>query len=160
MMNSAPAVTSKYVLIHMCWFLFVCISNTLSHCDIGGQNHVGIVAQLYPSLCYTLDYRSPSSSVHEISQQEYWTGLPFSFFRGSSQPRDWTYASCVSCGAGRFFTCWAIREEYQTLKNWKMKKGQVVTFYCTFSLVQRKLLYEAQILKFEVSILHPLQLNV
>ena len=68
MMNSAPAVTSKYVLIHMCWLLFVCISNILSHCDVGGQNHVGIVAQLYPTVCYTLDYSSPSSSVHEISQ--------------------------------------------------------------------------------------------
>ena len=68
MMNSAPAVASKYVLIHMCWFLFVCISNILSHCDVGGQNHVCRVAQLYPTLCYTLDYSSPSSSVHGISQ--------------------------------------------------------------------------------------------
>ena len=27
---------------------------------------------------------------------------------GSSRPRDWTRNSCVSCIAGRFFTCWAI----------------------------------------------------
>ena len=32
------------------------------------------------------------------------------FFRRSSQPRDWTCFSCISCIAGRFFTCWTIRE--------------------------------------------------
>ena len=42
-----------------------------------------------------------------FSRQEYWSGLPFSFSRGSSRPRDRT---CVSCIAGRFFTVWATRE--------------------------------------------------
>ena len=42
----------------------------------------------------------------EFFRQEYWVGgIPF--FRGSSQPRDWTWVSCI---AGRFFTCWATRE--------------------------------------------------
>ena len=45
-----------------------------------------------------------------IFRQEYWSGLPFSSSRGSSQPRDPTNAFCVSCIAGRFFTYWAIRE--------------------------------------------------
>ena len=40
-----------------------------------------------------------------FSRQEYWNGLPFSFSRESSQPRDWT---CVSCIAGRLFTLWAL----------------------------------------------------
>ena len=31
-------------------------------------------------------------------------------FRGFSWPRDWTCTSCVSCIAGGFPTCWAIRE--------------------------------------------------
>ncbi|CAI9152952.1 unnamed protein product [Rangifer tarandus platyrhynchus] len=30
--------------------------------------------------------------------------------RGSSQPRDWTYVSCVSCIAGRLFTAELFRE--------------------------------------------------
>ena len=34
-----------------------------------------------------------------------WVAYPF--FRGSSQPRNWTGVSCI---AGRFFTSWAIRE--------------------------------------------------
>ena len=65
-------------------------------------------------LCDPKDCSPPGSSVHEISRQRYWSGLPFpspwvaiSFSRGSSQPRDWTQ---VSCTAGRFFTNWATRE--------------------------------------------------
>ena len=37
----------------------------------------------------------------EFSRLEYWSGLQFSFSRGSSQPRDCTWGPCV---AGRFFT--------------------------------------------------------
>ena len=33
----------------------------------------------------------------EFSRQEYWSGLPFSHFRGSSQARGWTCVSCISC---------------------------------------------------------------
>ena len=32
------------------------------------------------------------------------TGVAISSSRGSSQPRDWTRISCISCIAGRFFT--------------------------------------------------------
>ena len=45
----------------------------------------------------------------EFSRSVYWSGLAFPFFRGSSQPRDWTQ---VSCSAGRFFTSWATGEAY------------------------------------------------
>ena len=34
--------------------------------------------------------------------------------RGYSRPRDRTQVSCASCIAGRFFTCWAIREVIKT----------------------------------------------
>ena len=39
-----------------------------------------------------------------FSRQEYWSGLPVPFSRGSSQPRDQTGVSSISCIAGRFFT--------------------------------------------------------
>ena len=49
----------------------------------------------------------PGSSIHGILQARIleWVAIPF--FRGSSQPRDWTQ---VSCTAGRFFTDWATSE--------------------------------------------------
>ena len=35
------------------------------------------VCKLSLMLCNTLDYSTPASSVHEMSQEEYWSGFPF-----------------------------------------------------------------------------------
>ena len=60
--------------------------------------------QLYPTLCDPMDCSLPVSSVHGILQARIpeWVAMPSS--RGSSQPRDQTCISCVSCIAGSFFT--------------------------------------------------------
>ena len=52
----------------------------------------------------------PGPSVHGILQARIveWVAIPFS--RESSQPRDWTCISHVSCIEGGFFTCRAITE--------------------------------------------------
>ena len=57
-----------------------------------------------PTLCDTLDCSPPGSSVHGILQSRIleWVAMPWS--RVSSQPRDWTCISCISCIAGGFFT--------------------------------------------------------
>ena len=51
-----------------------------------------------------MDCSPPGSSVHGILQVRIleWVAVPAS--RGSSQPRDWTPISYVSCIAGQFFT--------------------------------------------------------
>ena len=66
-----------------------------------------LVAQLCPTLCNSMDYNPPYSSVHGILQARMleWIAIPFS--RGSSQLRDQNWVSCI---AGRFFTIWATRE--------------------------------------------------
>ena len=38
-----------------------------------------LVAKSCPTLCHPLDCSPPGSSVHSISRQEYWSGLPFPF---------------------------------------------------------------------------------
>ena len=57
-----------------------------------------------------MDCSLPGSSIHGILQARIleWVGIPFS--RGSSQPKNWTQNSSISCIAGRFFTHWAIWE--------------------------------------------------
>ena len=57
-----------------------------------------------PTLCHPIDCDPPGSSVHGILQVRVlaWVAMPSS--RGSSQPRDQTHISCISCIAGRFFT--------------------------------------------------------
>ena len=60
------------------------------------------VAQSCQTLCNPMD-----CTLHGVLQAIILEWVAFSFFRGSSQPRDWTQVSCI---AGRFFTSWATRE--------------------------------------------------
>ena len=75
-------------------FSYVCISVCV------------LVTRSCLTLCDSMDYSPLGSSVHGILQARIleWVDSPFS--RGSSQPRDWTWVSCI---AGRFFTIWATK---------------------------------------------------
>ena len=53
----------------------------------------------------------PGSSVHGIFQARILEWIAVSFSRGSSQPRDWTWVSCI---VSRQFTIWAIGEAQQS----------------------------------------------
>ena len=56
------------------------------------------------TFCHSMDCSPPGSFVHGILHASIleWVSIPFS--KGSSQLRDWTRISCVSCIAGGFFT--------------------------------------------------------
>ena len=54
-------------------------------------------------ICNPKDWSPPDFSVHGISQTRILEWVAISFSRGSSQPRDWTLVSCVSCTASGFF---------------------------------------------------------
>ena len=62
------------------------------------------VAELCQTLCGPIDCSPPGSTVHRIIQARIldWVAMPSS--RGSSQPRDQTCASRISCIIGGFFT--------------------------------------------------------
>ena len=59
------------------------------------------VAQLCLTLCDTIDCFPPGSSVYGILQARILEWVAIVFSRGSSQPREQTWVSCI---AGRFFT--------------------------------------------------------
>ena len=69
------------------------------------------VAQLCLTLCDPMAY----------------TVMAFPFSRGTSQPRDWTQASCL---AGRFFTSWATREAF-----WQSSIRNIRCFPFIFTLI-------------------------
>ena len=54
-------------------------------------------AQSCLTLCDPMDCSSPGSSVQGILQARILKWVAISSFRGSSQPRDWTCVSCISC---------------------------------------------------------------
>ena len=58
------------------------------------------------TLCDTRDCSPPGSSIHGIFQARILEWVAISFSRGSSQPWDQTWVSCMG---GGFFTVWAMR---------------------------------------------------
>ena len=71
-----------------------------------------LVAQSCLTPCDPMDCRPPGSSVHGILQAGIleWIAIPFS--RGSSQPRDRTWVSCI---AGGFFSIWTVQAQQDLL---------------------------------------------
>ena len=57
--------------------------------------------------------------------------VAFSFFRGSSQPRNWIGASCI---VGRFFTNWPIREAHCKVTILQLKINKLAAVDCGLCL--------------------------
>ena len=68
-----------------------------------------LVTQSCLTLCNSIDYSPPGSSVHGVLQARILEWVAISFSRGSSQPRDRTWVSYI---AGRFFTIWATGDTF------------------------------------------------
>ena len=65
------------------------------------------VAQSCLTFCDPIDYGLPGSSICGIIQARVLQWSCHFLLQGSSQPRDWTWVSCI---VGRRFTIWATRE--------------------------------------------------
>ena len=76
------------------------------------------VTQSCRTLCDPMDCSLPSSSIHEFFQARVLEWVAISFFRGSSQPRDWTQVSHI---AGRGFTIWSTRETHKLISRLKIQ---------------------------------------
>ena len=56
-----------------------------------------LLGQSCPTLCDPMDCSLPGPSVQGIFQAKILEWVSISSSRGSSQPRDWTLVSCISC---------------------------------------------------------------
>ena len=63
-----------------------------------------------PALCDPMDCNPLGSAVHGILQARILELVVISSFRGSSQPRDWTCGSCVSCIGRQILYHWTTWE--------------------------------------------------
>ena len=66
-------------------------------------NHACMFSRVQ-TFCDPIDCSLPGSSVHGIFQARILKWVAISSSRGSSQPRDQTHVSCISCIEGGFFT--------------------------------------------------------
>ena len=89
----------KPLLFHTCMctraHTRVCVCVCVYSYDVS-KNHWVLIAQSCPTLCDPMNCNSPGSSVHKILQARIlqWVAMPFS--GGSSQPRGWTWVSCMA----------------------------------------------------------------
>ena len=90
---------------HIAWnnFRRTCQGNDVL-CSVKWRNEV---AQSCRTLCDPVDCSLPGSSLHGLLQARVLEWVVISFSKGSSQPRDRTWVSCI---AGRRFNLWATRE--------------------------------------------------
>ena len=95
------------------FYIWVCKPFNKAACTeqpmIRGKEWVKVKVKLlsHVRLCDPMECSRSGSSVHGIFQARVLAWVPFSFSRGSSQPRDRTL---VSCTVSRRFTVWATRE--------------------------------------------------
>ena len=82
--------------------------------DPGQKKVMGRQAQLFPSLCNPMDSNPPGSSVHGSFKARILEQIAISYSKGSSQPKDQTRISWVSCiGRCILYHCatWASESE-------------------------------------------------
>ena len=96
------------------------------------------LAQLYAPLCNPMDCTLPGSSVHGIFQARIPEWVTISYSRTSSQPRDWTWDSCISC-IGRLIlyhcTSWETLVFFQPdLLRCNLYTGQITLSSCISSV--------------------------
>ena len=85
-------------LLHYFYHYYYNLFNT------GVRTIMCVCAQSCLTLCNSMDHSPPGSSVHGILQARILEWVSISSSRGSSQPKDQTHFSCVSCIVGRFLT--------------------------------------------------------
>ena len=90
--------------------------------------------------CDPMDCSPPGSSVHGIPQARILERVAISFSRGSSQPRDQTYISCI---AGRFFATEPPGKPGQKIKTLKTLSLRFDSAQRLSSEIQSQMLYSS-----------------
>ena len=120
-------VWGKGILGRMDTFIYMAESLRCSHGTTTTLNRLCVcvcvcvcvckVTQSCPTLCNPMDCSPPGPSVHGISQTRILEWVAISFARVSSQPRDQTRVSYVSCIGRPLFTTAATWEAMPRIQN-------------------------------------------
>ena len=101
--------TSSPAFAFVCLFRYSCSSGwkIVFHC--GFDCCCCLATKWCPSLCDSMFYSPPGSSVHGFSRARILRWVARSFCRKPSQPRN---GNSVTCTAGGFFNRWSTREVF------------------------------------------------
>ena len=123
----SSSITNAY-LDNLAWCLWaLCLPSmrTIAICIL----HLYLVVQSCLTLCDSMHYSPPTSSVHGVLQAKILEWLAISCSRWSSQPRGLTLVSCI---AGWFFRVGAIRKEL--LRSYMKLKMLIYTELAEFKI--------------------------
>ena len=101
------------------------------HPQTTGWMHACSVAQSCLTLCDSMDYSLPGSSVHGIFQARILEWVAISSSRGSFSPRDWTHISCIG---RRILYNWATWEASRVTR---LKPARASPELCTWGFWKR-----------------------
>ena len=124
---------------------------------MGPLSPQGWCAQSCPTLCNPMDCRPPGSSVHGIFQAIILEWVAISYSRGSSQPRDWTYVSSISCLSRRILYHCATWEAHGRPGAAKKKKKKKKT--TQFIILKKKIWWTWFLLSAKLHTYRYLELN-
>ena len=97
-LNMKKCINISLIIVYWLHVEMMCVCACVCVC---------LVTQSYSTFCNPIDCSLPGSFVHGILQERILQSVAIPFSRGSSQPRDWIWVSCI---AGGFFTVWATPE--------------------------------------------------
>ena len=89
-----------------------------------GRCCADVCTQSCPTLCDPMECSPPGSSVHGISQARIMEWVAISSSRGSSQSRDWTCVSCISCINRRILYHWSTEEDLKNIMLSEINQSQ------------------------------------
>ena len=90
--------------------------------------HVCVHACSVMSLCDPVDCSLPGSSVHRILQERILKWVTISYSRGSSQPRDWNFVSCIGRWILYHCTTWEAPTIHETVSKMDYALGHTNPF--------------------------------
>ena len=95
---------------HVFWEMLFLAEKSSLKVKVDFSSRARMHAQSYPTPCDPMDCSPPGSSVHGIFQARVPKWVAMSYTRGSSQPRDRTHVSCISCISRWVLYHWATQE--------------------------------------------------
>ena len=114
----------------LCFYLLIYLSSIYSHQNVNSGKAIHVCVQSCPTLCDPMDCNPPGFSVHGIFQARILEWVAISYSKGSSQPRDQTCISCISCISRQILYHYTI---------WEARKARTCLIHCCISIPRRVL---------------------
>ena len=121
-------ITNFHLEIQFSVRILSCLVKQIFNCCI-------LVIKLCATICDPMDYRPPGSSVHGVLLARILEWVAIYYSRGSSQPRDQTHVSQVSCVGRWVLYHWVTEEACADIKTCSFPEQCVLIISCLYMMI-------------------------